>query len=47
MEVSIQAVSPEFNSSADMPIENEAIDHFLTQGDKAFTNGWGKMYLIR
>jgi flagellar hook assembly protein FlgD len=28
-------------------IENEAIDHFLTQGDKAFTNGWGKMYLIR
>ena len=28
-------------------IEKEAIDHFLTQGDKAFTNGWGKMYLIR
>ena len=28
-------------------IENEAIDHFQTQGDKAFTNGWGKMYLIR
>ena len=28
-------------------IENEAIDHRETQGDKAFTKGWGKMYLIR
>ena len=28
-------------------INNETIELRETQGDKAFTKGWGKMYLIR
>ena len=28
-------------------IDNESIEHRETEGDKAFTNGIGKMYLIR
>ena len=28
-------------------IDNESIEHRETDGDKAFTNGFGKMYLIR
>ena len=28
-------------------IDNESIEHRETAGDKAFTNGFGKMYLIR